>query len=67
MVEMDDAVLGLAVQEMNHPVEWVAIRNASDPQMPGPSKGDSADVFKKYGYWTSVPSALAAWATVVDF
>lgn len=67
MVEMDDAVLGLAVQEMNHPVKWVAIRNASDPQMPGPSKGDSADVFKKYGYWTSVPSALAAWASVVDF
>ncbi|HUI60094.1 MAG TPA: hypothetical protein VLX90_07720 [Steroidobacteraceae bacterium] len=67
MVEMDDAVLGLAVQEMGHPVNWLAIRNASDPQMPGPSVGDSTDIFRKYGYWTSIPSALGAWASVIDF
>ena len=67
MVEMDDAVLGLAVEEMGRPVPWLAIRNASDPQMPTPSIGNSTDIFKKYGYWTSIPSALGAWASVVDF
>ncbi len=67
MVEMDDAVLGLAIQEMGSSTKWLAIRNASDPQMPNPSASDSSDIYAKYGYWTSIPSALASWASVLDF
>jgi nucleoside phosphorylase len=67
MVEMDDAVLGLAVQEMGNPTQWLAIRNASDPQMPTASEGQSSDVYNQYGYWTSIVSGLASWACVVDF
>lgn len=67
MVEMDDAVLGLAVKEMNSPAKWLAIRNASDPQMPTTNAGASSDIYAQYGYWTSIVSALASWACVVDF
>ncbi|HXJ94703.1 MAG TPA: hypothetical protein VMT20_17805 [Terriglobia bacterium] len=67
MIEMDDAVLGLAVQEMGSPVKWLAIRNASDPQMPTKDANLSSDIYEQYGYWTSVVSALASWACVVDF
>jgi hypothetical protein len=68
MVEMDDAVLGLAVEELASGQQWLAIRNASDPQMPAAAtKGTSSDIYLKYGYWTSLPSALAAWAAVLDF
>jgi nucleoside phosphorylase len=67
MVEMDDAVLGLACHEMGSKAKWLAIRNASDPQMPTNSKSKSSDVYDKYGYWTSIPSALACWAAVLDF
>ncbi len=61
------AVLGLAVKEMGNPTQWLAIRNASDPQMPTPPAGQSSDVYEQYGYWTTLVSALAAWACVVDF
>jgi nucleoside phosphorylase len=67
MVEMDDAVLGMAVQEMGSPVKWLAIRNASDPQMPTKNSGLSSDIYEQYGYWTSIVSTLAAWASVADF
>ena len=67
MVEMDDAVLGLAVQEMGAPVKWLAIRNASDPQMPTGDKNLSSDIYNQYGYWTSIVSTLASWACVADF
>ena len=67
MIEMDDAVLGLAVQEMGNPTKWLAIRNASDPQMPTTNAGVSSNIYLQFGYWTSIVSALAAWACVVDF
>jgi nucleoside phosphorylase len=67
MIEMDDAVLGLAVQEMGSPTKWLAIRNASDPQMPTTNAGVSSDIYLAYGYWTSIVSALASWDCVVDF
>jgi nucleoside phosphorylase len=67
MVEMDDAVLGLAVKELGTDLPWLAIRNASDPQMPKYPAGDASDKYENYGYWTSIPSALAAWASVLDF
>ncbi len=67
MVEMDDAVLGLAIQEAGVSTKWLAIRNASDTRMPDKSKKASSDIYKQYGYWTSIPSALACWAMVLDF
>jgi CheY-like chemotaxis protein len=67
MVEMDDAVLGLAVKEMGSSVEWLAIRNASDPQMPTKDGCLSTDIYDQYGYGTSLVSGLASWACVPDF
>jgi nucleoside phosphorylase len=68
-VEMDDAVLGLAFSELNHPPEWVAIRNASDPQMDGTTiqaeKAAAAEIYKKFGFWTTIPSVIATWAAIV--
>ncbi|GEM_PF-580281 len=67
MVEMDDAILGLAVDEMKSDVKWLAIRNASDPQMPTKDGGLSTDIYDQYGYWTSLGSTIASWACVLDY
>ncbi|MFM0336868.1 phosphorylase family protein [Paraburkholderia fungorum] len=68
MVEMDDAVLGLACEELGGNIAWLAIRNASDPQMPADAtKETSSMIYAKYGYWTSIPSVLASWAMARDF
>ncbi len=68
-VEMDDAVLGLACSELERPPDWLAIRNASDPEMDGSSLGqersEAAGIYKKYGYWTTLPSVIATWAAIV--
>jgi kumamolisin len=67
MVEMDDAVIGLAVQSISagRP-QWVSIRNASDPQMPiGASSQEANDIYLKYGFYTSFSSVLACWACVL--
>jgi hypothetical protein len=67
MVEMDDAVVGLAVQSIKakQPI-WLAIRNASDPQMPlGATKQESNDIYTRYGFYTSFSSVLACWACVL--
>jgi hypothetical protein len=69
-VEMGDASLGLACSQLgNNAPAWIAIRNASDPQIGGPSsiqsKADkAARIYEKYGYWTTVNSAIACWAVV---
>src|SRR5262249_55749149 len=51
--------------------QWLVIRNASDPTISAKlSKPDQASeaagVYKKYGYWTSVNSALATWAIIAS-
>ncbi|MBV9719257.1 MAG: hypothetical protein JOZ77_08050 [Candidatus Eremiobacteraeota bacterium] len=66
-VEMGDAVLGL----LQRPPIWVAVRNASDPQMDGklpPAQRvrAAAAIYQKYGYWTTICSAIACWAIVVS-
>jgi hypothetical protein len=69
MVEMDDAAVGLAVQSIakNRP-NWLAIRNASDPQMTiGASKQESTDIYTRYGFYTSFSSVLACWACVLGY
>lgn len=66
--EMDDACVGLALSQLEHPPAWAAIRNASDPQMGGGSlpeqKKQAAAIYRRYGYYTTVCSALVCWAVI---
>jgi hypothetical protein len=48
---------------------WLAIRNVSDPQIAAEGtikqQGDEAStIYKAYGRWSSVCSAIVCWATV---
>ncbi len=69
-VEMGDAVLGLACSEdIANPPAWVIVRNASDPQIDGSHSlteqaAEAAHIYEKYGYWTTVGSAIACWAVI---
>jgi purine-nucleoside phosphorylase len=72
-VEMGDAVLGMVISELGTKApKWAAIRNASDPQIDdsGLSLKEAADkagqIYEKFGYWTTIPSAITCWATVKD-
>ena len=70
--EMGDAVLGLVASEMGKSApQWLAIRNVSDPQI----KADgltlkqqaqiAAQIYKGFGRWSSVCSAITCWASIV--
>lgn len=69
-VEMGDAVLGLVCQDLgNQAPNWYAIRNASDPQISGTltladQRKKAAQIYEKYGYWTTIDSAIATWAVI---
>lgn len=71
-VEMGDATLALACNQVGESApQWVAIRNASDPQIGGnltiKQKEDQAGrIYTKYGYWTTVNSAIASWGIVAS-
>jgi hypothetical protein len=69
--EMGDAVLGLVCGEMGADApRFVAVRNGSDPQ----TKADgmtlqeqaklAAQIYKGFGRWSSVCSAIACWALI---
>jgi nucleoside phosphorylase len=69
--EMGDAVLGLVAAEMGASApRWLAIRNVSDPQI----KADgltirqqaaiAAQIYKGFGRWSSVCSAITCWASI---
>jgi hypothetical protein len=69
--EMGDAVLGLVATEMGGSApRWLAIRNVSDPQI----KADgltlkqqaqiAAQIYKGFGRWSSVCSAITCWASI---
>ncbi len=68
--EMGDAVLGLVVSQMQSArPRWLAIRNVSDPQIKaeGSLKQQAqlaAQIYKGFGRWSSVCSAIACWATI---
>jgi nucleoside phosphorylase len=65
-VEMDDAAVAMAASDSN--VAFMSVRNASDPVMPNYSKASSAQavaIYQKYGYWTTVNSALGVWALII--
>jgi len=67
---MGDAILGLVCSEMvDAAPRWVAVRNVSDPQIK--SEGTlreqaqlAASIYKAYGRWSSVCSAIACWALI---
>ena len=70
--EMGDAVLGLVAKEMGTGAPpWLAIRNVSDPQI----KADgltlkqqaamAAQIYKGFGRWSSVCSAIVCWASIL--
>jgi nucleoside phosphorylase len=69
-VEMGDAVLGLvAAEDLTDPPPWVIVRNASDPQMPKlatieAEAREAAAIYEKFGYWTTVGSAITTWAVI---
>jgi hypothetical protein len=69
-VEMGDAVLGMVSTNLGaDEPKWVVVRNASDPQINGNLARDlqmawAVHFYKKYGYWTSINSALTCWAIV---
>ena len=68
--EMGDAVLGMVAQSLGASAPpWLAIRNVSDPQIAaeGTLKQQAqaaATIYKAYGRWSSVCSAIVCWATV---
>jgi nucleoside phosphorylase len=69
--EMDDATLPLALGDIGSDVPWLSIRNASDPQVATMAsieaeKAWAEKIYEKYGYWTTVGSAIACWAVIAD-
>jgi hypothetical protein len=69
--EMGDAILGLVASEMNAPPRWLAVRNVSDPQIKavGTLKEQStlaAQIYKGFGRWSTVCSAIVCWALIAE-
>jgi nucleoside phosphorylase len=68
--EMGDAVLGLVADRLGTAApRWVAVRNVSDPQIKaeGTLKEQAtlaASIYKAFGRWSSVCSAIVCWALI---
>lgn len=68
--EMGDAILGLVASRMgNAAPAWVAVRNVSDPQIKAEGTRrqqahEAAQIYKGYGRWSSVCSAIVCWALI---
>jgi nucleoside phosphorylase len=68
--EMGDAVLGLVASRMGDKApRWIAVRNVSDPQIK--AEGTlrqqaqiAAQIYKGFGRWSSVCSAIVCWALI---
>jgi nucleoside phosphorylase len=72
-VEMGDAVLGMVTAELGTQApRWIAVRNASDPQIDSAglttqeAARKAAQIYERFGYWTTIPSAITCWALVMD-
>jgi hypothetical protein len=69
--DMGDATLGLAISELGAGApRWVAIRNASDPQVPNTSgiaaaKKEAEQIYARSQCLTTAGSVIASWATAV--
>jgi hypothetical protein len=68
--EMGDAVLGLVATQIGDGApRWVAVRNVSDPQIKAEGTIQdqamlAAQIYKGYGRWSSVCSAIVCWALI---
>jgi hypothetical protein len=67
--EMGDAVLGLVVSQIAKPPRWLAVRNVSDPQIKavGTLKDQAtvaAQIYKGFGRWSTICSAIVCWALI---
>jgi len=68
--EMGDAILGLVANKMGPGApRWVAVRNVSDPQIKaeGTLRDQAklaAQIYKGFGRWSSVCSAIVCWALI---
>lgn len=68
--EMGDAVLGLVASQMGSSApRWIAVRNVSDPQMKAEGTIQdqaklAAQIYKGFGRWSSVCSAIVCWALI---
>ena len=69
--EMGDAVLGLVATEMGDKAPpWLCIRNVSDPQIASGTLSIrdqakvAAQIYKGFGRWSSVCSAITCWASI---
>jgi Phosphorylase superfamily len=68
--EMGDAVLGLVISQMGVKApRWVAVRNVSDPQIKAEGTlqqqaAIAAQIYKGFGRWSSVCSAIVCWALI---
>jgi nucleoside phosphorylase len=69
--EMGDAVLGMVCDEMGSAApSYAAIRNVSDPEIDSTGLSLSqqarmaADIYKGYGRWSSICSAIVCWAVI---
>ena len=69
--EMGDAVLGLVADRMGpRAPRWVAVRNVSDPQISAEGMtirqqaALAAQIYKGFGRWSSVCSAIVCWALI---
>jgi hypothetical protein len=72
--EMGDAVLGLVAKQMDDQGQtaprYVAVRNVSDPQIKAEGTitdqaAVAAQIYKAFGRWSSVCSAIVCWALIV--
>jgi nucleoside phosphorylase len=68
--EMGDAVLGMVAKEMGKDApDWIAVRNVSDPQIkaegtPSQQAALAAHIYKAFGRWSSVCSAIVCWSLI---
>jgi hypothetical protein len=67
--DMGDSMVGHAMQDCPG-VDWYAVRNASDPQIPNPG-GDihaanhkAGQIYAEWGAFTTAASAIASWAII---
>lgn len=71
--EMGDAILGLhmkRLRDQGKPVpRWIAVRNVSDPQIQAEGTRQeqaqlAAQIYKGFGRWSTVCSAIVCWALI---
>jgi nucleoside phosphorylase len=71
LAEMGDAVLGMVCQQLGDTApRYVAVRNVSDPEIDSAGRSLrqqaklAGDIYKGFGRWSTVCSAIVCWAIV---